>query len=204
MRHFISYFLVLAACSVCGQGTFTYDQQSANESAANGASVAIQAFQPFGQSFSPTNSSVGFIRLNLADNNPGNGLGAIVGVNLRSNSITGPIMASSAPVSMLDNFGRGSPGFANFFFTMPVAVTPGLTYYFQVVALSGDPWSADVYTYIYQNGTAFEQGVSQPGIDLWFREGIYVVPEPSSISLIIGSGVLFYVRHKKNQKRAVR
>jgi hypothetical protein len=75
-----------------------------------------------------------------------------------------------------------------------------VTYFFQPVVQSGDSWSVVAYnSYNYQGGNAFEQGLSLPSIDLWFREGI-VVPEPSSLSLLIGSGVLFYVRRAKNRK----
>jgi hypothetical protein len=38
--------------------------------------------------------------------------------------------------------------------------------------------------------------------DTGVREGVYIVPEPSSLSLIIGSGVLFYVGRKKIKMRS--
>ena len=202
------YWLLLTGLSLtlgaAGQGTFIYDQQSGDESTGNGPSLAIQAFPPFGQSFTPLNSTIGFVRLNCADNQPGNNTGATVQVNLHSDSITGPIVDSTTPVLMPDNFGRGSLGFVNFFFPTPVSVTPGLTYYFEVVVLSGDPWSLDVYTYRYPGGVIIESGIPAPpssSVDMWFREGI-VVPEPSSLTLLIGSGVLFYVGRKKIKMRS--
>jgi hypothetical protein len=186
------YWLLLIALSlalsVAGQGTFIYDQQSADETAGGGAGVGIQAYQPTGQSFTPAITTVGFIRLQLADANYGNGSGATVYVNLRSNSITGPIMGSTDPVFMPDGFGigNGNRGYTNFFFSTAVSVIPGTTYYFQPVVQSGNDLVIIGYNYGYSGGTAFFQGVANPNSDLWFREGIYVVPEPSSLSLVIG------------------
>jgi hypothetical protein len=194
-----SVSLMIPALVSSGQGTFIYDQQSADESAGGGGFVTIQSNQPLGQSFTPTNSSVGFIRLWLSDSVL-NGLGATVYVNLRTSSITGPIFGSTDPVLMPDGFGVSSRGFTSFFFSTPVPVTPGVTYYFQPVVQSGDnSWALIGYHYNYSGGTAFVNGTADSVNDLWFREGI-VVPEPSSLSLIIGSGVLFYVRRAKNRK----
>src|SRR5450759_4846854 len=94
------YWLLLTGFSLTigavGQGTFIYDQQSADETVLAGEGGGIlQSNQPFGQSFTPTFSSINFIRLWLADGLPGNGLGATVFINLRTNSISGPILAST-------------------------------------------------------------------------------------------------------------
>jgi hypothetical protein len=43
-------------------GTFIYDQQSSTEANLGEAAVVIQSSQPVGQSFTPSLSSVGFIR----------------------------------------------------------------------------------------------------------------------------------------------
>src|SRR6266404_1497869 len=100
--------LSYAALAACGQGTFVYDQQSADESTGGGGVSVIQSNQPLGQSFTPSLSSVGFIRLFLIDGVRNNGLGATVYVNLREDSITGPVLGLSGPVFMPDNFGIGS------------------------------------------------------------------------------------------------
>ena len=198
------YWLLLTGLSLTlgavGQGTFIYDQQSASESSGGGGLAAIQSNQPLGQSFTPTNASIDFIRLFLADS-ASQGVGATLYINLRSDSITGPIMASTDPVFIPNLFGTafGAAGYTNFFFTTSVAVTPGTTYYFQPVIQSGDSCFIIAYHYTYAGGTAFFNGTADPNNDLWFREGI-VVPEPSSLLLLIGSGVLFYVRHAKNRK----
>jgi len=211
MRNTLSQ--IVLALSIClqfclyvqGQGTFVYDQQSAVEGALQDGGGFIQTLQPFGQSFTPTSSSVGFVRFWLYDANPNNGLGASVYVNLRGDSITGPIIDSTASIFLPDKFGdNGSNGYVNFFFTTPVTVTPGVTYYFQpMVQSGGDLWiAAGSISYNYPGGSSYAHGVANAQ-DLWFREGI-VVPEPSAVSLLIGSGVWFYVHRKKNPKRSVR
>jgi hypothetical protein len=182
------------ACIAHGQGVFVYDQQSSDELLPGEVAVAVQASQPLGQSFTPMLSSVGFIRLQLDDLNPGNGLGAMLQVNLRTGSITGPIVASSDIVSLPD----GAPvSFVDFLFATLVSVTPNTTYYFQPVVLSGDivmlgrfiPGSD------YAGGVEYYQGA--PGFDdLWFREGI-VVPEPSSSLLLLLGGFVAWCRRRK-------
>jgi hypothetical protein len=200
------FLIVMAATiSAAGQGTFIYDQQSAIENAIGESGGIIQNSQPFGQSFTPGSNSISFIRLLLGDINPGNGLGATVYVNLRSNSINGPIIASTDPTFMPDGFGSAVRGYTNFFFASGIWLTPGVTYFFQPVAQSGDSWAViGDSNYRYTGGTMYVHG-SPPqfgNFDLWFREGIYVVPEPSALSLLISGGVLFYVRHKKIEKHS--
>ena len=188
-------------CSAYAQGDYQYDQQSANESIFTGSWLNIQTNQPIGQSFTPSLSSVGFIRLNFTDFSPGNSLGATVYVNLRSDSITGSVLGSTDPVFIPNGIGVGAPGYITFFFPIPVSVTPGTLYYFQPVLLSGEgALAVGAYHFNYAGGTAFVQGAphSNSLYDLWFREGT-VVPEPSSSSLTaLGGGlVLLFCRKKK-------
>jgi PEP-CTERM motif len=155
--------------------------------------------QPIGQSLTPVLSSVGFIRLQLFDVNPGNGQGATLYVNLRTSSITGPILVSSDPILLPDGFpGNNIPGFVNFFFSSSPSVVPGLTYYFQPVVQSGDAWAIGRFVPNYTGGTEYING--QPGNnDLWFREGI-VVPEPSSALLVLLGGGVVAWRHRKKPR----
>src|SRR5262249_53060707 len=144
------------ALSSPGQITFIYDQQSGTSGGSG--SLTVQQNQPIGQSFTPTLPSVGFIRLLFHDTNPGNGLGATVVINLRSNSISGPIFGSTEAVFMPDGFGPLLRSSTNLFFYPPVAVTPGTTYYFDVTVQSGDAWNVDLYHYGYMGGMAFVNG----------------------------------------------
>src|SRR5439155_560828 len=98
--------------------TYAYDQQSATESTGGGFSTIIQSNQPIGQSFTPTFSSVGFIR--LATRDPFfNGVDATPSVNLLSGSIVGPVLGTADPVSLPDTFA----GYVDFIFPTPVSVT---------------------------------------------------------------------------------
>ena len=196
------YLLVLltsvaAGSSVFGQQTFIYDQQSAIEGARAESFGIITTSQPFGQSFTPTLDSVGFIRLWVYDLHLGNSTGSTISVNLRMDAITGAVFAATAPISLPDDFS----GYPDFFFASPVSVTPGVTYYFQPVLQSGD--AVAVFgdnTYGYAGGNMFVQGESRLGLDVWFREGI-VVPEPSSAWLVlVGSGVWFYAHRLLSRK----
>ncbi len=187
----ILVLLCLIGSFAWGQG-FIYDQQSTNLIE---GSAGLQSRQPLGQSFTPTFSSVGFVMLYLYDGDVFNNAGGTVYVNLRSNSITGTILGASYAVFMSHDFG----GITNFFFSTPVAVAPGVTYYLQPVAEPGsDGFGSYVTDGSYAGGTAISQGVPIPDRDLWFREGIVIVPEPSSALLaLLGSGAWLFVCRKR-------
>jgi hypothetical protein len=194
MSQKILLFLFSAATlAAIGQDTFIYDQQSTN--LVEGAAF-LQSGQPMGQSFAPTLSSVGFVILNLYDSDGLHNLGSTVYVNLRSDSITGPILGSSTAVFLPDGFF----GIANFIFSTPMDVTPGLTYYLQPLIQSGDTVGSYVTDGSYAGGMLISQGVPILDRDLWFREGI-VVPEPSgAVLFLIGSGLLLYLRRSQNRQ----
>jgi hypothetical protein len=191
--------LMSVAFGACGQGSLQYDQQSVPSDAVNeGNPIVIQTNIPIGQSFTPTLSSVGFVALAFRDANPGNNLGATIYVNLRQDSITGTILGSTEPLFMPNGIADSS---TNFFFSSPVSVTPGTTYYLEPVVQSGDIFDIYYYNFGYSGGTAFFNGAAASFEDLWFREGT-VVPEPSSALLIsIGAGALVYVHRRLNGKR---
>jgi hypothetical protein len=87
--------------------------------------VRIQFYGSVGQSFTPSLSTVGFVRLKLLDLTPSNGSGATLAVNLRTNAINGPILGTSISVALTDNFS----GSVNFLFASPIPVTSGVTYF---------------------------------------------------------------------------
>ncbi len=181
--------LILALATFRGraQGTFIYDQQSATEST-SGVNVFLDSLQlqPLGQSFTPTFDSVGFIRLWITELSTNS-----VAIDLHANSITGPILGSTEPVLMTVS------GPANFFFSAPVAVSPGTTYYFQVDNLAGASGNCyvQVGAYNYPGGTFYINGASDPTDDLWFREG--VVPEPSTCALFVAGATLLYLYRRR-------
>ncbi len=182
---------LLTTCFVRGQGILIYDQQSTN--LIEGGAGLDQSSQPMGQSFTPTLSSVGFVMLNLYDAGSLS-IGSTVYVNLRSDSITGTILGSSAGIFLPDQFF----GTTNFLFTTPISVTSGETYYLQPVIQSGDTVGSYVTDASYTGGSEILQGIVYPYRNLWFQEGTYSVPEPSSALLVLlGSGVLICVRRRK-------
>jgi hypothetical protein len=189
--------LTLAFCKAGGQGTFVYDQQSFTAPIPPNITYVIEANQPIGQSFTPALSAVGFVQLELGDAVLLNGLGGTVHVNLRTDAIDGPILSSTTPVFMPDNFF----GATNFFFPMPVPVAPGLSYYFQPVVESGDSWRVNTdFGSGYPAGTMYLQGAAVQNAYFWFREGV-ITPEPSSaVLLLVGSGALLYVRRAHPKK----
>jgi len=193
IRHYIIQILFsLLVGSVHGQG-FIYDQQSTNITE---GSAGISGGQPIGESFTPSLSSVGFVTLFLFDFENLNS-GATVFINLRSSSITGPVLGSSMPVFMPFGFN----GISNFSFSTPVTVQPGTTYYLQPFIQSGDEmgWVA---TGGYAGGSEFDQGVALTGKNLWFQEGVVAAPEPSpSWLILVGTGILFYARRSNVRRR---
>src|SRR5258708_4975238 len=86
------------------QGTFVFDKQSSDESNGGSGFNFIRNVQPTGQSFTPSLNGIGFVRFNLFDQVRNNGTGAVIYVNLRGDSITGPVIDSTAPVTLPDNF----------------------------------------------------------------------------------------------------
>jgi len=144
-----------------------------------------------GQSFTPIFSLVGFVRLNLYDSDALHNSGATVFINLRSNSISGTILGVSAALFLPDGFFD----MTNFLFSAHVAVAPGVTYYLQPMIQSGDNVASYVTDKSYLGGTAFVNGSPASFYNLWFQEGVVVVPEPSPAWLVLlGSGALIFIR----------
>lgn len=193
----LSALLILVNFLARGQGAFLYDQQSSTDESPfpYGAGGPIQQLAtPYGQSFTPTFSTVDFVRLNLNDNDPNNGLGATLYVNLRTGSINGTIVTSSMPITLANSF----TGVVDFNFANSVSLTPNAVYYFEPIVQSGDQWNIIAAEYGYPDGTAFSGGFAVTGSDFWFREGI-IVPEPTSVGLMLlgVGGLVLYRRHKR-------
>jgi hypothetical protein len=93
----------LGVSRIFGQGVLIYDQQSSDENNLGGGIANIQSLQPMGQSFIPTYSSVGFIRIYPTDT-AFNNVGATIYLNLRAGSISGTVVAATSPVVLPDEF----------------------------------------------------------------------------------------------------
>ncbi len=176
--------LLLSTWIAYGQG-FIIDQQATN--GIDGVLSPLGSSQPAGQSFTPSLSAVGFVSLY-----PFNSSDSFMAINLRTNSITGPILATSSSVFIPGGF----DGITNFIFDTAVNVASGTTYYLQPVVISGAIGLILVNNF-YSGGTMIANGNPSPSFDLWFQEGIIAVPEPSAAGLVLlGGGILFYFRRQ--------
>ena len=205
MKSKSSYCVVLlwlARLCANAQG-FVYDQQTASSSVYVGGAAGLQQGSPIGQSFTPTLAGIDFVQFVLFDVNNGNGLGATVYVNLRSDGITGPILGTSNPFSMPDRYGQssvnGAPPVGVFYFAATIDLQPGTVYYLEPVVQSGDQWGIRGSEFGYAGGTGYYQGLPFPTRgDLWFREGTFTVPEPSALAVfLLGAGVLAWIRRTR-------
>jgi hypothetical protein len=179
-----------------GQGTFIYDQQSSDENNIQEGGRQIQQNQPMGQSFIPTLSDVGFVRLFIGNGLFGDDSATTIYVDILTGSITGTVLGQSTAV--LIPGGTLFAGPVDFVFTNPIPVVAGTTYYFQPVASISNLILNASQHYNYSGGTAYANGAIDPNEDFWFREGIISVPEPSSALLVLlGSGVLLWRSRKR-------
>jgi hypothetical protein len=69
-------------------------------------------------------------------------------------------------------------------------------YYFEPIVESGRPWNIDAFSYNYPRGYAISGGVPLTGTDLWFREGLYFIPEPSTTGLGLVALTAFAARRR--------
>jgi len=186
---FIIFIFLVLGCFARGQ-RLIYDQQATEDGDSDAAIIPND--QPLGQSFTPTLSSVAFVTFRLFDAD--NMSGATIYVDLRSTSITGPILGSTTPVFFPVNYS----GLSTFYFPTAISVMPGVQYFFQPIVQSGDGFIASKSEGIYLGGDQIIGGIARPNNDLWFQEGIVAAPEPSlSLLLLVGSGILFYARRRK-------
>jgi hypothetical protein len=198
---------VAATLQTHAQSTLVYDQQSATGPTTvvgngNADGLYIQT-EPLTQSFIPTLSAISFVQFEFEDV-PGNGNnGATVYVNLWNGSPninSATLLGSTTPVFMPNGFvnnGLFVAGVTNFYFSTPIALTTGQTYYLQPVVQSGDnPWAIVTIGDTYSNGQLFDKG-NGFSTDMWFREG--VVPEPTALVLIGLSGILAYAFKRRSK-----
>ena len=183
--------ILFAARLAFAQGTVIFDQQSSDESRVLEGSIGYPGQAP-SQSFTPSFTSMDFVRLWIIQGGPGQSLA----VNLRADSPTGTILGTSAATTVTGT--SSYTGALTFLFPNQVALVPGNTYYIQPVAVVGLGFVLNQSAYFYSGGSMFSGSVPDPsGRDLWFREGI-VVPEPATASLILFGGSIFLWKRKKH------
>ena len=196
----LASFVLFAAFCADGQGTtFLYDQQSSMNSGYygyGGGPFFINMVPNTGQSFTPGLPGVDFIRLSIADGNLTDGLGSTWFLNLRSDSITGPILGTTATVYLADLHA----GAADFLFPNTIPLTPGTSYFFDINSPDGAAWNIFTGNFAYPGGNAWGRNQSLDFTDYWFREGL-VVPEPSVVGLfLIGGCSLLWCKSRKKQR----
>jgi hypothetical protein len=195
--------ILVAASLQCRAQGFIYDQQATNTPSIFGDYLNIQEDSPLLESFVPTLTSIGFVQMEFWDI-PDNGTsGATVYVNLWTGSPnvnSATLISSTTPVYMPNGFGNDNPGVTSFYFSSPITLTPGQSYYLQPVVQSGDdPWDVWDPGNTYPNGTLYDNGLAF-GVDIWFREGIQAAPEPTSLALIgVGSVLVFVLKHRSGR-----
>lgn len=195
MKTFITLLSVLFVLNGHTQGTLVFDQQSSTDEDFPYGGLSIQFYGSVGQSFTPSLSTVGFVRVKLYDAAPFNPFGATLVMNLRSNAINGPIIGTSQLLVLANGFA----GSTNFIFSSAVGVIPNSTYYFETSVVSGDQWGITAMGNDYPNGNYYGGNTSAVGGDLWFREGI-VVPEPTTGAVLVaGLLVASLVRNRYRQ-----
>lgn len=192
---FVVVVALLTTMCAFSQGTVLYDQASFSGPITLDGTFAIQPGQPVGQSFTPSLNAVGFVNLLLL----GGGTGGTVTMDIMSSSINGPVIGTSASVTI----GPSSSALYTFNFDSVVSVVPGTTYYFRPIV---SPANSNILTPSvtgYAGGTGYYMGNPTPlGGDLEFQEGIYA-PEPSTFVLLaVGAGALIWMRRSKQQKIA--
>jgi hypothetical protein len=202
MKALLSLLLVLWTERLAlSQGTFIYDQQSSVEGSYKEGLAYIQQSQPMGQSFTPSLSAVGFVRLYMNNGLSGNTSAATVYVNLRTNSTSGPILAQSLPVTIPG--GSLFVSTVDFVFANGVTVSPNATYFFQPVVQDNDNIGVSMGQYGYLGGDVIIRGAANTSLDFWFREGLYIVPEPSAAALLGLSGVALFCRARKRRRESL-
>jgi hypothetical protein len=196
---------LLVALAARGQGNFIYDQQSSDESRLLDGGDGVQSvsetqFQehlqhPFllGQTFTPSLNSIEFVRLSITSY-------ANVPSTLRLELFATPTSSASLATSTSVTVASTHQVFADFYFTTPLAVIPGNTYFLHPESVVGT-FGVAKYKYDYSGGAAYLSYLNgAPNVeDYWFREGIIAAPEPSAVSLVLVGGILFYVCRKKFQ-----
>jgi hypothetical protein len=159
--------------------------------------------EQFLQSFIPSLSAIDFVAMEFEY---GTGT-ATVDVNLYEgspNAYAATLLGTTTAVTMpseFNNNGLDVAGVQDFHFTTPITLTPGDTYYLEPILVSGgSQWSfvtiIDYNTYpngeLYVNGYPFVNST-----EIWFKEGIEAVPEPTAGALTGVACIVAWIFRKR-------
>jgi hypothetical protein len=193
---------LLVALAAHGQGSLIYDQQSPDPRISVDGDILAQTIQQTaqqranptplftGQIFTPLFDSIGFVQLDIGNGNrlPGN-----VRVELLSSLISKTVLGTSTSIAAPS----GTDAKYYFYFTTPIALTPGQSYFIHPVSDVANVF-VGIGGYGYTGGHLIKDGAVWGNYEnYWFGEGIIAAPEPSAVSLVLGGGIVFYVCRKK-------
>ena len=127
---------------------------------------------PIGQEFMSDHPGLDAVELLLANTDMSSPLPADVSINIREESIDGPVLGTSLPVSL----SFPTSGVVQFLFQSSVRTLPGRTYVIEIVVSpgGGNVGVSGGWTGNYSRGRLILQGDPIPmsdNSDLWFRAG---------------------------------
>lgn len=164
--------------------------------------IQVAAVMPFGQTFTPTEPTVGTIWLRVTNMNVGYLYEQDKWITLdlhAGDDFSGPVLASATThVEALLGTQQGSVALVGFGFA-DAAVTSGQTYSFEVKVASaryGVNWQHNDW---YGGGHAIALGGAIPGSDLYFS--IAAVPEPAAWQFLLLGAALFVGLRRRHSKR---
>lgn len=185
MPHAYRLAAILCALSLASHVNAASMVDQANDVAGPSGGFVIPSTAVVGQTFVPTLSTVDFVELQL---NIQTLVTGIVEVKVRDTGPGGALLATSAQEAITN------PGLPvqlyRFDMPTPAPVTPGDTYFLEVMHVSG----GNVGVFLgggagangYADGEAYVRGVPSFDDDLWFREGgtrDRIVPEPATAAM---------------------
>ena len=188
--HRVCLLLLIISVAVSPAKADTVFDQTNTELPLGTLSQNLLVFSPFGQSFTPTLTSLNFVNLLTVDGS------AIVQVNICSGSISGPILGTSQPTIIPFSIATSVTSFS---FSTPVTLIAGDPYVIEPFVVSGDTLIGSTETNNYVGGNQILGGITQTNNNLWFQEGISTT-EPGAL-LLVGTGLMgllvtaFFRRH---------
>lgn len=183
-RRFISLFACIgtAACQWTSPGAdYRVDQQHDWPNQVEQI-ISIQVYAPIVQEFTPAIGALDVVEIWTEDfgSSGGNGLGAKLELLLREDTTNGPVLATSAPLTLPDGWNAPS----RFSFTNVVWLTPESRYALELRVISGDNWGVHSHGQLapptYSRGRYFVAGQATETQDMWFRTGIRM-PSPQLV-----------------------
>lgn len=148
--------------------------------------------QSLGQSFKPSLTGIDWFRIQ----------GSSVGVStvrlslLSGTNMAGISLATTTPIQVTN--ATLQP--IEFRFLSTVSLNPGAFYTARIDLLSGDSYKLEFsFANPYSRGFAFDESYTAvPLVDLVFSEGLVSVPEPSVVTIMLGSFLVFTLKRNRS------